>query len=454
MSHVRSPSSCNTPNQTSSAVASAPCTHARRAWRARAGFLSTLQNPLYSTAMLVALNAKDIVRAFSSCAVFEIEPPDTDQSSEYGTAILTGQRFRLRHIGTNHYVCFDPTEVANPLCLQDQASDSPERDAKLLLSFGSVLKTKSSTAPINGNDQVKLVANGNRALHFQVNPATMQGEVHHTEHRLESEHRDIHATKSSAGSRLCSVCRIQAFHKYNPSEAELQPTHARACIGTTVRVFHSEDESYLAACGSADLKIQPGGKQPGLVKRTDGSMSHCSNDVVHSSNEVFVIVNSDLSRRHLGGVLRSGDVYRLYNLASAKYLALDPKYFQVGDEVTAIADIKCRSENESLGASVLVVSAGARGSVESCGFSIVVQWQPKVGMEPSQPIEVSRNQIAKHGLSTRSAFVFCNRDDESSMANSFFQMQTLSGNENTGVFMVCFCISFFCSKSYHSAGFV
>ena len=119
-----------------------------------------LQNPLYETAKLVALHEEKITRAFSSCAVFAIEPPDADQvgvgagkshlyrenpvdflsvssarvclpshlffnvqASEFGTQVKMGQRFKLRHIGSNDHVSFDPMETSAPLFLKSHAAD-------------------------------------------------------------------------------------------------------------------------------------------------------------------------------------------------------------------------------------------------------------------------------------------------------------------------------------------
>ena len=45
---------------------------------------------------------------------------------------------------------------------------------------------------------------------------------------------------------------------------------------------------FLSA-GSSDPQIQPGGKRLGLFKQQEGSM--------RSSNELFVVVNADGSRR-------------------------------------------------------------------------------------------------------------------------------------------------------------
>jgi hypothetical protein len=78
-------------------------------------------------------------------------------------------------------------------------------------------------------------------------------------------------------------------------------------IGDVITLFHSETEGNLCATGDINTKVV------NVHKTLPGQ---------RNSNHLFAISNPDPDKRHHGAFLQPGDVFRLLNLATAQFLAI------------------------------------------------------------------------------------------------------------------------------------
>eukprot|EP01050_Picozoa_sp_SAG11_P006031 SAG11_NODE_452_length_9380_cov_10.655533_2_plen_416_part_00 len=265
-------------------------------------YLTTLQNPLMKTARLVGLDPSKITRPFSMVNVFELTPPSEDV--ELGQTIFMGKRFKLRHIGTGDFLMFDPSKGDAPVFLQGNDTEGGHeggqlvRDPRVMLTFVPTRKTDSAMAPVHGNDLVKVVMNDS-FLRIEEDPRTKEKRAKYETPEADGE--------SEAVASIGTMFRIQVFQKFSKTSG------TGISIGSTTRIFHVEDESYLTGAGSVQ---QPGGKTLALHKAKNVARG---GGAIRNSNRLFTVTNASLSRRHCGGQIRVGDVFQLYNLASGAF---------------------------------------------------------------------------------------------------------------------------------------
>ena len=99
------------------------------------------------------------------------------------------------------------------------------------------------------------------------------------------------------------------YQKFNPDLAQWGVVSDRQnskhmSIGMTTRIFHAESEGYISAEGDS---YQSGGKR--LVVHKDIAVAH-GGARNRNSNRLFCVTNPDIDRRHIGGQLQCGDIFR------------------------------------------------------------------------------------------------------------------------------------------------
>eukprot|EP01051_Picozoa_sp_SAG22_P017079 SAG22_NODE_2553_length_2452_cov_7.185295_1_plen_575_part_10 len=206
------------------------------------------------------------------------------------------KKCRLRHVGTGMYLKLDPTNNETPVFLEHASLVDPEKpelgyhnDQHMVFSVSPRLKSHT-TLEIKENAQCKIFDVTGRQL------LTIFSDKPGSERAIRAAAEDL-----MVPGMLPGVFRLQVFRKY--SKVRLNSLS----IGQTIKIFHSESEGYLMACGNAD--------DQSLVVDT----SHSKRD---HSRHLFHVVNPDLDRRAYGGYVRTGDLFRLYNFASNRFLAL------------------------------------------------------------------------------------------------------------------------------------
>jgi hypothetical protein len=364
-------------------------------------YLSTLQNPLQELARLVSLSPTEITRPMTMVCVYEIIPPSSDIS--LGTGINMGKRFKLRHLGTGDFVTFDPAKRDSPVFLEpDQELGRGLRDPRTLFTFAATLKTISSVAPVHGTDQVKIVMDGDCPLRIEQNELTKE----HCAKYVSKETAD----DSKEDSQQWTF-RTQVYQKFDRRVGQWG-TDSHVFIGMTTRIFHAENESYLTAAGSVH---QAGGKKLCLHKAVEIR----GGKLKRNSNRLFSIVNASLSRRHLGGQIEAGDIFRLYNLASAQYLTIRSSYLDVGDEVVSVISIE---EN-----GIIVVPSGVTGRICEM-LPITVLWDGR-----SELVMAERHTLVKKSRDTKLELNFCTKDNFVEMAESYFELAPIRKTNDASI---------------------
>eukprot|EP01050_Picozoa_sp_SAG11_P020260 SAG11_NODE_3385_length_2481_cov_2.969773_2_plen_333_part_00 len=273
---------------------------------ARSGslFLSASSQHFSSTktAPLVALRSSNIKLPHTCFCVFELVPPSVMKKK--GMAIRRGDSFLLRHHGTGGLVIFDiSTDEASSLSIDSEPSADEVRHS--VYTFGAALRSEEGRSSVYGSDLVRIMMHGGHTMVVQMINAELR--AHHMLDEKVYQARSTH--------ERVSVFQLRLFRPYDARAAK------RLELGSSIRLFHAEQDRFLTAC-------DPCQNEEKHVALQENTKNLRLRGRVYNSNRLFVVMNADVNRQGLGGWVRGGDVFRLYNLATDRYLALQSCYLK------------------------------------------------------------------------------------------------------------------------------